>query len=252
MGQIARVNRSPWSWLGSGRSVLLVETLAVSGGDVYAGGSWGVDKWDGISWSRLNGLFGQAYRLAVSGSGDIYASGLEFQIGGTCCYNYAKWNGAGWSGIWGNGGWELGLAGYGNGFITGGASSTGIGLWNGTTWVLSALGLTPNTSSLNDDVWAIALSGNDTYVGGSFTVADGTAVNHITTWNGTNWSALGSGLNGDVFAVAVSGSNVYVGGYFTTAGGLTANNVAKWDGTSWSQLGSGVNDAVWAIAVSEG
>lgn len=111
------------------------------------------------------------------------------------------------------------------------------------TW--SALG-----SGLNNNVAAIAVSGNDVYVGGQFTTAGGISANRIARWNGSNWSALGSGLNGIVNAIAVSGSNVYVGGAFTTAGGIPVGKIAKWNGTSWSALGDGLNFTVNAIGVS--
>jgi len=123
--------------------------------------------------------------------------------------------------------------------------------WNGTNW--SALG-----EGLNGTVYALAVSGSDLCVGGSFTYATNAGpspvrVNGIAKWNGSSWSALGSGLGGSypfVRALAVSGSDLYVGGYFTTAGGSAANCIAKWDGTTWSALGTGLDAQVYALAVS--
>ncbi|MEK9138399.1 MAG: hypothetical protein AAB393_14840, partial [Bacteroidota bacterium] len=107
-----------------------------------------------------------------------------------------------------------------------------------------------NLPGTNDWVRAIAVSGNDIYVGGSFTTVEKIVANRIAKWNGTSWSALGDGLNNTVYTLAVSGSDIYVGGSFTTAGGTTANRIAKWNGTSWSALGSGTSDDVHAIAIS--
>jgi len=104
------------------------------------------------------------------------------------------------------------------------------------TW--SALG-----TGLNDDVYAIAISGSDVYAGGVFTTAGGNAANYIAKWNGAAWSALGTGLDNPVYAIAISGSDVYAGGYFTTAGGNAANSIAKWDGTAWSALGTGLDSS---------
>ena len=103
---------------------------------------------------------------------------------------------------------------------------------------------------------------NQTYAGGYFSTAGGSAANYVAKWNGSGWSALGSGVGGGtyryVYALTVSGSHVYAGGLFTTAGGSTANYIAKWDGSSWTALGSGMGDgpsyppSVYALAVSGG
>jgi hypothetical protein len=103
---------------------------------------------------------------------------------------------------------------------------------------------------VDGDVFAIAVSGSDVYVGGWFAPSGGVAAKNIAKWDGSAWSSLGSGVNSDVRAIAVSGSDVYVGGWFTQAGGVDANHIAKWNGSAWSSLGSGVNDCVRAIAVS--
>jgi hypothetical protein len=106
-------------------------------------------------------------------------------------------------------------------------------------------------------VYAIAVSGTDVYVGGQFTQAGGTDVNHIARWNGANWSPLGGGVSGGTYttvnAIAVSGTDVYVGGDFTSTGGSsTKNRIAKWNTSTnlWSPLGEGLNSVVTAIAVS--
>jgi hypothetical protein len=88
-------------------------------------------------------------------------------------------------------------------------------------------------------VYAIAVSGNDIYVGGYFTTAGGVVANNIAKWDGSNWSALGNGVDGGINTIVVNGSDIYVGGWFTTVGGMSANHIAKWDGSSWSALGMG-------------
>src|SRR6266699_2614160 len=97
--------------------------------------------------------------------------------------------------------------------------------WNGSVW--SALG-----SGLDNQANALAVSGTDLYVGGSFTMAGGAAANYIAKWNGNAWSALGSGLDSYVTALRVSGSDLICRGYFTMAGGAAANYVAKWNGNT--------------------
>jgi hypothetical protein len=105
-------------------------------------------------------------------------------------------------------------------------------------------------------VYALAVSGDDVYVGGLFSAVDGLSVNNIARWNSatSTWSALGEGVAGYVYAIAVSGSDVYVGGLFNSVVGYPSVpntlNIAKWNGSSWSAVGEGVMGYVYAIAVS--
>jgi hypothetical protein len=129
--------------------------------------------------------------------------------------------------------------------MAGGVPANYIAKWDGRAW--SALGL-----GLNNQVFALAVSGTNLYVGGYFTTAGGVTVNCIAKWDGSAWSALGSGMNYYVRALAVSGTDLYAGGVFTTAGGIPASYIAKWDGSAWSALGSGMSGGsypdVWALA----
>jgi hypothetical protein len=236
---VAKWDGSSWSALGSGLSgggnYPRVTALAVSGGDLYAGGSFttaggnaanNIAKWDGSSWSALGSgtSGGVAWEpgvsaLAVSGS-DVYAGGSFTTAGGQGASNIAKWDGSSWS----------------------------------------ALG-----SGISGDVYALAVLGGDLYAGGYFTTAGGNAAANIAKWDGSSWSALGWGMSGGYYdwrpwvtALAVSGSDLYAGGSFKTAGGSEANYIAKWDGSSLRALGSGITgDDGWytpvhvaAIAVS--
>ena len=261
---IAKWNGSSWSALGSGMNAG-VYALAVSGSDVYAGGYFGtaggsaansIAKWNGSSWSALgSGMNNEVDALAVSGS-EVYAGGVFRSAGGSPVNYIAKWNGSTWSALGsGMNNYVSALAAsgsdmYAGGWFTtatnsGGAAVTvnGIAKWNGSTW--SALG-----SGVNGQVWALAVSGNELYAGGSFTTAGGSAATNIAKWNGSSWSALGSGVNNRVYALVVSGGDVYAGGTFRAAGGSAANSIAKWDGSSWSALGSGMSGEVEALAGS--
>jgi hypothetical protein len=248
---IARWNGSSWSALGSngsgnGALKAAVDALAFSGSDLYVGGLFFdaaripradyVARWTGSSWAALGSdgagdgaIVGAIYALAVSNSGDVYVGGFFLDAAGIPTADYiAKWNGNAWS--------ALGSNGSGNG-------------------------------ALNQDVDALAVSGDDLYVGGYFFDAAGIATaDAIARWNGSAWSALGSDGAGDgalggssasVGALAVSGSDLYVGGEFFDATGIpTADYVARWNGSSWSALGSNgggngaINGSVHALAVS--
>lgn len=270
---IAKWNGNSWSALSSGVEDV-VQAVAISGGNLYAGGSFkmadgvaanGIAKWNESSWSSLGvGMNDTVKALAILGT-NLYVGGnfTTVVIGGTVLpvNHIARWDGNNWSTL-GSGmndsvfalavlGTNLYAAGY---FTTaGGVLVNGIAKWNGSIW--SPLGLGMNLGPTK-----LAVSGNDLYAAGGFLRATNTGgatvtVNRIAKWNGTNWSALGQGLDARADSLFVSGSNVYVGGVFRYAinsgGGYVATHViAKWNGSSWSSLGLGVDAPVYAFAMS--
>jgi len=143
----------------------------------------------------------------------------------------------------------------------GGSSSPPISKWNVNRW--SALPGGPG-------VEALAVIGNDLYVGGYFIrLGDGAVANRIAKWNRLTqkWSVLKNDtsigidshervyLSSEIRAMVVRGHDLYMGGRFTYAGGIVANNIAKWNSLSnrWSPLGNGIDDGyVFAIAVYNG
>jgi len=104
-------------------------------------------------------------------------------------------------------------------------------------WTHLGNGGAPGTASLNGSVSALnADAPGVLYVGGNFTDAGGlAAADHIATWNGTSWHAVGPSLNGAVHAIAYHAGKVYAGGVFTNAGGNgNADFLAVWDGSHWA------------------
>jgi hypothetical protein len=159
-------------------------------------------------------------------------------------------------------GTDIYVGGLFTGVGIGGTAVSGlnyIAKWDGSSW--SAL-----DKGLSYQVFAIAVSGSDLYVGGAFTGVgpEGTVVsglNYIAKWNGTVWSALDMGLGGlnglteSVYTIVVNGADIYVGGNFSKVadGGNVVsglNYIAKWNGTAWSSLDKGLNAVVWDIAVN--
>ncbi len=121
--------------------------------------------------------------------------------------------------------------------------------FNGTTWSANSGDITDWTLAGDFQlsivstarIRALAVNGNELYVGGAFASVGRAVANYIAKWDGLNWHALGKGLNGQVHALAVIGTDVYVGGYFTLAGGAPANYIAKWTGSNWVPLGEGIS-----------
>jgi hypothetical protein len=209
------------------------------------------------------GLDCEAWAVAASGN-NVYVAGC-FDAAGTTnnsVNNIALWNGSSWSALGSGVNNVFALAASGNNLYVGGnftdaggVAANNIAVWNGSSWSALGSGVSGVTGIKNRYVTALAVSGNNVYVGGSFTNAGGVAANNIAMWNGSSWSALGSGVSGGQFLVgvdslAVSGTNLYVGGSFTNAGGVAANSIAVWNGSSWSALGSGVDGSVSALLVS--
>ena len=113
-----------------------------------------------------------------------------------------------------------------------------------STW--SAL----NGGGLNDDVTALAVIGQNLYVGGYFTATQNgaTVLQGIAKYNSlAGWFAMAGGIyneNGqcvNALTVAPNGTDLYVGGYFSKVGGqdgTTVNNIAKYNTVAgtWSAL----------------
>lgn len=106
-------------------------------------------------------------------------------------------------------------------------------------------------NGLNGPAYALAMSGNNLFVGGEFTTAGGASAPNVGVWNGRSWlPTLGNGVDGRVNALLVIGSDVYAGGAFRNAGSVSTPGIGKFDGAVWSSLGTGMNGAVNALAVT--
>ncbi|MFQ3597905.1 MAG: hypothetical protein SNJ66_06125, partial [Chloroherpetonaceae bacterium] len=122
-----------------------------------------------------------------------------------------------------------------------------------TTNGFSAVGA-GSGNGVDNSVFAIAVSGNELFFGGNFTVANvgGTTVaaNRVVRFSGSGWSSVGTGsangVDGTVFGITASGSALYVGGNFTNAGGSVANRLALYNyrSNSWNTVGSSSGNGV--------
>ena len=235
----AAASVTAWHALSNRGLDLRVRALAVSNSDLYVGGRFTQTN-DGLvtdldriarydtaatTWNALStnqGLSDEVLALAVVGS-DLYAGGSFTQTA--------------------------------DGTVT---NLNYIARYDTTAATWHAL---PN-KGLNGTVFALAVVGNDLYVGGTFNqTGDGsvTNLNYIARYDTAvpAWHALPKqGLYGNVYVLATAGSDVYVGGGFSqTDDGTVLNlgNVARYDttGGAWHALpDQGLDATVTALAVS--
>ena len=226
MTNIGYFDGSSWHAMGTGlgKPGGTVESIAIQGGLIYAGGFFtnagsqfvtNMAVWNGSSWSQVGGGVGVAgstivYSVAVNGS-DVYAGGVFAQAGTTLATNIARWDGANWNSV------------------GGGIPSSGSG------------------------VYSMAALNGSLCVAGVFTNAGGLKVTNFAVWNGSSWDGAKGGISSTGYRVINNGTNVYVGGLFLAAGNKLANCIASWDGANWSSLGTpgqinGVAGGIRALA----
>jgi hypothetical protein len=94
------------------------------------------------------------------------------------------------------------------------------------------------------------------YVAGDFTNAGGVSAYSIATWNGLNWSSVGSNEHfsngGAIHALTFYNGLLIVGGSFDSIGNIRVNNIAAFNGTQWIPLGDGFDSQVYSLEVFNG
>lgn len=257
-------------------------TVAIKGTDVYVGGFFTdlggnpradyIARWDGTGWRALGSRDGGAQgalsqrvtQIEVGPDGQVYVAGLFRDAGDVPTADFiARWDGSAWHGVGHDPSnkregaiqsavTDLAFA-KGNLYVVGWFENAfgderadHIARFDGTRWRPVGSNAAGTDGVFNDDVWSVAASGTDVYVGGAFTDAAGKArADHVAHWDGTAWLPMGSGaggkgaaIRGDVYTLAIVGSDVYVAGAFTDAAGIPqADTIARWTGTRWRALG---------------
>lgn len=226
--RIATWNGSSWSAVGSSTEQIengRVSAIAVSGGKVYAGGTFinagdnpdadFLAVWDGTSWEPFCDAAGPAFAGNVT---SLQIIGQTLYVGGTFQ------NGAG-----------IASADYllACGLATGGSSSTVI----------------DPAHPFSGPVHALAAGSDGTlYAGGGFSNLENIAAadNVARLPSGGTWQPMGAGagpcgcaVTTFVRGLTAVGTDAYVGTDANNVAGIPqADHVARWNGSAWSALGA--------------
>jgi hypothetical protein len=197
---------------------------------------WTGTQWRAVGDSTRWGIASVSGVVAALGAYDGYliAAGNILDAG---IQGFARWNGTNWSGFGnaftspfrGSAVAEFNGRLYaGDNYRLYGGGSSGdprpLARWTGAAWepVQSEPG-----HGIRGTVYAVAASGRDAYVAGSFNMAGAVAATNVARWDGSNWNPLGAGLASPVAALGVANPWVYAG---------NTDGVWRWDGTNWILL----------------
>ena len=278
---IARWNGTAWESVGGGVTPPPfggghpVQALAVIDGELWVGGgfremggipgTWGIAKWDGASWSSVDGGFESGSVLSfVEFEGDLYASGNFNQREAEPRF-VARWDGASWSqvgdtgAVFGDQVKDLIVFDDGSGPAIFAALDFPMGddayvaKWDGEAWSPVGQGMAVTAGFNDPDVFDLEVFDGELYAAGRFQVVDGQAGTFgIVRWDGGSWVSVGGGVdpatdNDAVYTLDVyddgSGPALFIGGQVASIGGVAVSNFAKWDGQEWSAPAAGGMDA---------
>jgi hypothetical protein len=106
----------------------------------------------------------------------------------------------------------------------------------------------PNDGDIAGGVYALTADSNGTlYAGGQFiNMATIAAADHVASYSGGVWHAMGSGpsagggaVDSFVRSLTAKGTDVYIGTDSTDVAGIAAaDHVVRWNGSAWSAMGT--------------
>lgn len=221
-------NGDNWIDLNSGLTNTIVNSLAISGENIYAGTFQGVylSSDIGKTWTPINNGLLNTYVNAIAVDGNNIFAGTQDGV------YLSTNNGSSWKEICKVNSYALSASGT-NIFVGLGNNCIYTSTNNGTDWTSSSLGLT-----FTIGIYSLAVSGTNIFAG-----TNGAGL-YLSTDNAKSWKAINSGLTGsNIYAFAINGMNIFAGG----DGILISTN----NGTNWTDASLGfANPHVWALAIS--
>jgi trimeric autotransporter adhesin len=236
--RIAAWDGASWSRLGTDSIPVAAEIESYSG-RIFAGVNTTIGSqqnpialllaWNGSSWQGVT-----SFSPGVGGPSTVYITGLDVAAGklfiGGLFSDQAGYyyDGATVTHTGPAGEWIYAFAEY-NGAVYEGGYNPVVGRYNGgTSWTYDIGGSSaweaavPNDLEVYDDVLVVA-GGLDGFV-------DPPNL-YLITWDGANWSTLGTGVDGIIEALAVMNGRLFAAGQFSTADGNPASRIAQWSET---------------------
>lgn len=250
---VARWDGTRWWPMGalSGDGFDTVTALVVAGGDLYAAGAYRVGdsvstaiaRWSGSDWVLVHWGF-DASILAMAADGNaLYLGGSFTRVGDLICNGVARldlatqtWSALG-NGVTFNGAGspvrailiDRGKLYVGGDFREAGSLlSPRIALWDGVSWSPIGTGIGLGSEMVGGSVRAIAMVGNDLYIGGDFTPTNGFIGANLMMWDGESWREVDQGLDDRVNGLAAKGGSLLVCGDFHAAGETYAHYLTVW------------------------
>lgn len=279
LGTAVATNNEPYVWDGDRWNVMVGGPANASDIDVLPGGqllasgggvSGGVQLFDGMNWS----VPAPGISIPVITDAEMLPSGqllvgssiMNGTIGGQFNRGLGIWDGTSWINLSSSQlqQWFLGQV-YdlqplpdGNCLVVGDFTAGQLGsirdvaVWNGTEWSALANGL-----GTNGPIYEATVSPDGIiYVGGDFTVIDGTPAAYLARYVGGAWEAVtapGDALDGAVREVCVMiDGDIVVNGDFQFAGSTAVPGLARLNGGSWEQVTEAGPPGFTMIAAANG
>ncbi|MCP4546358.1 MAG: T9SS type A sorting domain-containing protein [bacterium] len=250
---IAQWNITTEAWMplgdglnGNAHALCEWDDLLIVGGDFSMADGVAVENiaaWDGHDFTPLGAGCNGTVRAVTTFNGDLVAAGQFTSAGGVTANRVAVWDGETWaplgSGI--DNGYVATIT-YHDGDLYAGGSFTAaegspaacIARWTGSEWVEVGGGVADGLYGTSVEA-LYNLPPDGLYVGGFFSLADGTEANGVALWRNDAWLPLGSGVSegcnrNGVKAFQSYATDLMLGGDFKYAGSTLSASIARWDG----------------------
>lgn len=203
ISHIAKWNGTAWSDAGADITLnadSMVQSICQVGSQLYAstfnnelvGMDWvqtsHILQWNGSAWVTHTSNINPSVSCMIAMGNDLVIGGYFDSINGVPCANHvARWNGTTWSALGTGVNGSVNVLKYTHGLLYAGTQVDDEFLreWNGSTW--EEVGGGPN-----NDVWDIAVLGDELFVIGSFNEAGWNYADLEVTYSATSSSYIGS------------------------------------------------------------
>ncbi|MFA6045351.1 MAG: immunoglobulin domain-containing protein [Phycisphaerales bacterium] len=222
------------------RAAIVYNGNLIVGGDFTSAGGIAanyVAMWNGSTWSEMPGLNGTVYCFAISG-GQLYAGG---SFTGLCVrWTGSSWVAVGSPALSSTVQSLIDFGGIlyagGNFSAAGPTPLNYVARLSGNTWQPVGAGFNGAVNSFaiyNNNLYAGGSFTTDS--------TGGTPIRYVARFNGSSWEQVGAGANTTVFAIRSFANELVATGSFTTIGGIGAPYVGRWNGVQWRALAEGLS-----------